>query len=300
MDFESVLLSLEKEVRAALDTAVAELVTTARIRLQEVTTELAKIFIDDLAKVEKKRLTSLAEVEASRVELAREVETMHVHQEKQQGSIELNIGGYRYQTSVQTLRRLPHTFFDAYFSGRYEQDVCADGSIFVDRDGEHFGHVLEYMRTGVVSVAEPGALPSVSLLRSLKREFGFYCIELCAEQASDLGDEQDLFDSLISKNDTEQPSINIGSTEENRRVIPPGSIVEVSGYVNIRAHPPKHTKAHSNIRTFAHKRTTHNSLHAMCVTKYGPSSAGWWELEFSRSQHTHRQTHTPAHTHAHR
>jgi hypothetical protein len=81
---------------------------------------------------------------------------------------------------VQALRRVPHTFFDAYSSGRYAQDVCTDGSIFVDRDGEHFGHVLECMRDGHVSVAEAGARPSVSLLRALKREFGFYCIELSA------------------------------------------------------------------------------------------------------------------------
>jgi hypothetical protein len=60
--------------------------------------------------------------------------------------------------------------------------VSADGSIFVDRGGEHFGHILEYMRDGVVAVVEPGAQPSVSLLRALKREFGFYCIELRAEQ----------------------------------------------------------------------------------------------------------------------
>jgi hypothetical protein len=38
--------------------------------------------------------------------------------------------------------------------------VCTDGSIFVDRDGEHFGHVLKNMRDGVVEVAEPGARPS--------------------------------------------------------------------------------------------------------------------------------------------
>jgi hypothetical protein len=107
---------------------------------------------------------------------------MHKHKEAQEGHVELNIGGYRFKTSVQTLRRVPHTFFDAYFSGRYAQDVCNDGSIFVDRDGEHFGHVLEYMRDGVVSVAAPGARPSVSLLRALKREFGYYCIELCAVQ----------------------------------------------------------------------------------------------------------------------
>jgi hypothetical protein len=99
---------------------------------------------------------------------------MHTHAEKQQGRVELNIGGYRFETSVQSLRRVPHTFFDAYFSGRYAQDVCDDGSIFVDRDGEHLGRVLEYMRDGVVSMAAPGAQPSVSLLRSLKREYGYY------------------------------------------------------------------------------------------------------------------------------
>jgi hypothetical protein len=66
--------------------------------------------------------------------------------------------------------------------GRYAQDAYADGSIFVDRDGDHFGYVLEYMRDGVVSVAEPGARPRIALLRALEREFGFYCIELCAMQ----------------------------------------------------------------------------------------------------------------------
>jgi hypothetical protein len=79
----------------------------------------------------------LAEVDARRAELQREVAAMHVQKEAQEGRVELNIGGYRYETSVQTLRRVPHTFCDAYFSGRYAQDVCNDGSIFVDRDGEH-------------------------------------------------------------------------------------------------------------------------------------------------------------------
>jgi hypothetical protein len=39
------------------------------------------------------------------------------------------------------MRRIPQTFFDAYFSGLYAQDVFRDGSIFLDRDGEHFGHI---------------------------------------------------------------------------------------------------------------------------------------------------------------
>jgi hypothetical protein len=126
------------------------------------------------------RVQAFVEIDARRAELAREIAAMHMHQARQEGHVELNIGGYRFETSVQTLRRIPHTFFDAYFSGRYAQDVCDDGSIFVDRDGEHFGHVLEYMRDGMISVAEVGAHSSVSLLRALKREFGFYCIELSA------------------------------------------------------------------------------------------------------------------------
>jgi hypothetical protein len=131
--------------------------------------------------VAEERDKALAEVDARKSILDREIAAMHKHKEAQEGRVELNIGRYRFETSVQTLRRVPHTFFDAYFSGRYAQDVCADGSIFVHRDGEHFGHVLEYMRDGHVSVAEAGACPSVSLLRALKREFGFYCIELSAE-----------------------------------------------------------------------------------------------------------------------
>jgi hypothetical protein len=107
---------------------------------------------------------------------------MHKHKEAQAGRIVLDIGGYRYTTLVQTLRRLPHTFFDAYFSGRYAMDRCEDGSIFIDRDGEHFGQVLEYLRDGVLSVAEQDeAELDVSVLRWLKREMGFYCIEVMAE-----------------------------------------------------------------------------------------------------------------------
>jgi hypothetical protein len=131
------------------------------------------------------RAKGLADVDGRQRELSREIEAMQRHKEAQEGRVELNIGGYRFETSVQALRRVPHTFFDAYFSGRYAQDVCADGSIFVDRDGEHFGHVLEYMRDGHVSVAEAGACPSISLLRALKREFGFYCIELVADQPAE-------------------------------------------------------------------------------------------------------------------
>jgi N-acetylneuraminic acid mutarotase len=174
MLFDPLLAALEQELRADFNTALVGLLATARTRLEGA-----------LAEVARERAQGLAEVAMQKAELRREIEAMQTHAEQQQGRVELNIGGRRFQTSVRTLRRVPHTFFDAYFSGRYAQDVCLDGSIFVDRDGEHFGHVLEYMRDGVVSVAEAGARPSVSLLRALKREFGYYCIELVAEQPAE-------------------------------------------------------------------------------------------------------------------
>jgi hypothetical protein len=180
--FDALLSQLETDLRTALGACVTELVATARTRLEVAVADVAKERTEGLVEVAKERAQGIAEVDARCADLGREIEAMHRHKEAQEGHVELNIGGCRFQTSVQTLRRVPHTFFDAYFSGRYAQDVCLDGSIFVDRDGEHFGHVLEYMRDGVVSVAEAGARPSVSLLRALKREFGFYCIELSVEQ----------------------------------------------------------------------------------------------------------------------
>jgi N-acetylneuraminic acid mutarotase len=186
---EATLEAMRREMRPLLETAMEGVLTKVRGVLEEAEqqrtqglAEVAEERAKGLAEVAEERDKGLAEVDARRAELHREVAAMQMHQAAHEGRVELNIGGFRFETSVQTLRRVPHTFFDAYFSGRYAQDVCVDGSIFVDRDGKHFGHILEYMRDGVISVAEPGARPSVSLLRALKREFGFYCIELCAEQ----------------------------------------------------------------------------------------------------------------------
>jgi hypothetical protein len=194
---EATLEAMRREMRPLLEMAIEGVLTRVRGVLEQAeqqrtqglvevgeerATSLAEERAKGLAEVAEERGKGLAEVDSRRAEVHQEVAAMQMHKAAHEGRVELNIGGFRFETSVQTLRRLPHTFFDAYFSGRYAQDVCTDGSIFVDRDGEHFGHILEYMRDGVIWVAEPGAHPSITLLRALKREFGFYCIELCAEQ----------------------------------------------------------------------------------------------------------------------
>jgi hypothetical protein len=181
---EATLEAMRREMWPLLETVMEVVLTRVRGVLEEAkqqrTQDLAEIAEErakGLAEVAEERDRGLAQVDARLAELHREIAAMQMHQAAHEGRVE---------TSVQTLRRVPHAFFDAYFSARYAQDVCVDGSIFVDRDGEHFGHILEYMRDGMISVAEPGARPSMSLLRALKHEFGFYCIELCAEQPTQI------------------------------------------------------------------------------------------------------------------
>jgi hypothetical protein len=104
--FDALLDALESELRAAPNTAVTGLVATARTRIEEAVAEVAE-----------KCAKGLAEIAQEKADLHRKIEAMQTHQVQQEGCVELNIGGYRFQTSVQTLRRVPHTFFDAYFSG---------------------------------------------------------------------------------------------------------------------------------------------------------------------------------------
>jgi hypothetical protein len=176
--FDALLHKLEGDLRASCDAALA----SARMQLEGGLVDLAKERAKGLDECDKERTKGLAEVAKERADLHREIAAMQKQQEAQQGRVVLDIGGYRYTTSVQTLRRLPGTFFDAYFSGSYTMDRSEDGSIFMDRDGKHFGQVLEYLRDGVVSAAEKDASKlDVGELRWLKREFGFYCIELYAD-----------------------------------------------------------------------------------------------------------------------
>jgi N-acetylneuraminic acid mutarotase len=178
MMFDALLHNLEGALRASCDAAMA----SARAQLEGGLADLAEERAKGLAEVNKERAKGLAEVAKEKADLHREIAAMQKQQQAHQGRVVLDIGGYRYTTLVQTLRRLPGTFFDAYFSGRYTMDRSEDGSIFIDRDGKHCGQVPEYLRDGVVSVAEKdvGEL-DIGELRWLKREFGFYCIELYAD-----------------------------------------------------------------------------------------------------------------------
>ena len=69
--------------------------------------------------------------------------------ESQQSSsrIELDVGGSRYATTIATLSSCPG-MLSAMFSPRHSVVVESDGSVFIDRNGPLFAHVLEFLRNG--------------------------------------------------------------------------------------------------------------------------------------------------------
>lgn len=85
--------------------------------------------------------------------------------------IRLNVGGLIFQTTFQTLCFEPHTYFAARFGGRFEEQASPyDGSFFIDRDGTHFRHILNWMRDNVLSVGHG----DIDTLMQIKLEAEFY------------------------------------------------------------------------------------------------------------------------------
>ena len=69
------------------------------------------------------------------------------------GKVILDVGGEKYSTSVETLTREKNTFFTALFSRQWKLELDpADKSIFIDRDGKLFQHILAYFRTRKIPV----------------------------------------------------------------------------------------------------------------------------------------------------
>ena len=62
-------------------------------------------------------------------------------------AIELDVGGQSFKTTLATLARHPHTFFAAIAKNRGD----ATSAIFIDRDPTHFWHILNYLRSGVLT-----------------------------------------------------------------------------------------------------------------------------------------------------
>ncbi|KAG9272861.1 BTB/POZ domain-containing protein KCTD14 [Astyanax mexicanus] len=79
--------------------------------------------------------------------------------------VQLNIGGQLFSTTLGTLCKYPNSKLADMFSGPLKLHKDREGRYFIDRDGTHFGLILQYLRTE--------ELPSKNLLE-LHREALFY------------------------------------------------------------------------------------------------------------------------------
>ena len=55
-----------------------------------------------------------------------------------QDIIKLNVGGERFETSLETLTKFPNSLFGKMFSGSTKLKQGSDGTYFIDRDGSQF------------------------------------------------------------------------------------------------------------------------------------------------------------------
>jgi hypothetical protein len=96
MMFDTLLRELEGKLRASCNDFIA----SARVQLEGGILDLARERAKGLAVVNEERAKGLADVAEEKAGLHREIAVMQKQQEAQQGRVVLDIGGYRYTTSV--------------------------------------------------------------------------------------------------------------------------------------------------------------------------------------------------------
>ena len=67
--------------------------------------------------------------------------------------VHLNVGGTYYTTSMETLTNAePGSYLHSMFSGEWATLRDEQGRVFIDRDGQRFRHVLNFLRSGCLHV----------------------------------------------------------------------------------------------------------------------------------------------------
>eukprot|EP01117_Protostelium_nocturnum_P017608 TRINITY_DN7198_c0_g1_i1.p1 TRINITY_DN7198_c0_g1~~TRINITY_DN7198_c0_g1_i1.p1 ORF type:complete len:191 (+),score=45.46 TRINITY_DN7198_c0_g1_i1:497-1069(+) len=88
------------------------------------------------------------------------------------GIVDLNVGGSFYTTSISTLACDKDSMLASMFGGNFDVQKRHDGRVFIDRDGEVFKFILQYLRDGELDVDYLDELTK----RRLLKEASYYCI----------------------------------------------------------------------------------------------------------------------------
>jgi hypothetical protein len=93
---------------------------------------------------------------------------------KRQNIVTLNVGGKKFTTTLTTLTKTPNSMLAAMFSGRFAVTTDEKNRFFIDRDGKHFGTILNYLRDGFVVVPD-----TPQAKNEVKSFYLCYCVLNC-------------------------------------------------------------------------------------------------------------------------
>jgi hypothetical protein len=102
--------------------------------------------------------------------------------------VKLDVGGVRVTTSLTTLCRFPDTMMGCMFSGRHTLPKGEDGYFFIDRDGTHFRHILNFLRSPESYKMDVGGADT----KELRRECEYYCLDELMFPVTTTGTEKSL------------------------------------------------------------------------------------------------------------
>jgi len=168
----SALAALEN----AFDAETAQLASD-RQTLEDDRAAMSKEVDDKLARGEATLADKRAAVEHDRAEVDDEKVRMRAAAPLPDKKIKINVGGARFETSRSVLTKVEDSMLGRMF-GRCDAMLQADpddGSIFIDRDGERFRLILDFLRDldGAFTQKRIGALPEVSQ-EAMARELDYF------------------------------------------------------------------------------------------------------------------------------
>jgi len=98
--------------------------------------------------------SEVVKLQDDRKSLAQDIETLQKEHDKLNVSpfrltskrVKLDVGGEYFSSTSETLTKVPDSVLGRMFSGRYKLNLTNEGRIFIDRDGTHFRHILNFLR----------------------------------------------------------------------------------------------------------------------------------------------------------
>ena len=124
---------------------------------------------------------------ADRAALESEIGAMEAAARRQNSRVLLSVGGAFFETSCTTLTVVLGSMLEAMFSRRHSIATDEDGRVFIDRDGEHFGLILNFLyatAARTLPLARSARCPTRSCTRCVASSSTTASMVSCSETGS--------------------------------------------------------------------------------------------------------------------